>query len=67
MRLSEAHARLSEEHEAQALRLLEDERDGAEATYDRHKSGTREARKRPAAAEMEETLPKTLSQGGTTT
>lgn len=52
MRLSDAHARLSAEHEESALALLEDER--AEAAHDRHKSGTREARKRP-------------SQGGTTT
>ncbi len=67
MRLSEAHAQISEEHEAQALRLLEDERDGAQAAHDRYKSGTREARKRPAAAGEEETVPKTLGQGGTTT
>lgn len=52
MRLADAHAAISREHEERALALLEDER--AEAAHDRHKSGTREARKRP-------------SQGGTTT
>lgn len=49
MRLSEAHARLSAEHEESALALLEDERDGEErqmrgkkAAYGRPESGLRQ-------------------------
>lgn len=68
--MQEVHARLSEEHEARALGLLEDERDGGSGirpAQKRYTGGPIKAGQSPSLGGSAKTIPKPLREGGTTT